>query len=29
MKIYVSDIEEPYKDIIIRHLGNSGTVDIL
>ena len=25
MKLYVSNIEEPYKDTIIGHLGNSGT----
>ena len=29
MKIYVSDMEELYKDTIIGHLGNSGTSDIL
>ena len=29
MKLYVSDIEESYKDTIIGHLGNSGTSDLL
>ena len=29
MKIYVSNIEESYKDTIIGHSGNSGTSDIL
>ena len=29
MKLYVSDIEESYKDTIIGHLGNSGTEDLL
>ena len=29
MKLYVSDIEEPYKYTIIGHLGNSGTEDLL
>ena len=29
MNIYVSDIEEAYKDTSIVHLVNSGTVDLL
>ena len=29
MNIYVSNIEEPYKDTIIGHLVNSGTADLL
>ena len=29
MKLYVSDIEESYKDTIIGNLGNSGTEDLL
>ena len=29
MNLYVSDIEESYKDTIISHLVNSGTVDLL
>ena len=29
MKLYVSDIEESYKDTIIGHMGNSGTEDSL
>ena len=29
MKLYVSDIEEPYKDTIIFHFGNLGTSDLL
>ena len=29
MNLYVSDIEEPYKDKIIGHLQNSGTSDLL
>ena len=29
MKIYVSDFDKSYKDTIIGHLGNSGTVDLL
>ena len=29
MKLYVSDIEELYKDTIINHLVNSDTVDLL
>ena len=29
MNLYVSDIEESYKDTIIGHLGNSGPSDLL
>ena len=29
MKLYVSDIEDSYKDTSIGHLGNSGTVYLL
>ena len=29
MKLYVSDIEESYKDTIVGHLINSGTEDLL
>ena len=29
IKVYVSDIQEPYKDTIIGHLVNSGTEDLL
>ena len=29
MKIYVSDIEESYKDTTIGHMINSGTADLL
>ena len=29
MKLYVSNIEESYKDTIIRNLVNSGTADLL
>ena len=29
MMLYVSNIEEAYKDIIIGHLENSGTEDLL
>ena len=28
-KLYVSDIEEYYKDTIFGHLGNSGTSDLI
>ena len=29
MKLYVSDIEESYKDTIVGNLGNSGASDLL
>ena len=29
MRIYVSDIQESYKDTMIGNLGNSGTADLL
>ena len=29
MKLYVSDIEESFKDTFIGHLGNSGTSDLV
>ena len=29
MKLYVSDIVQSYKDIIMGHLGNVGTEDLL
>ena len=28
MKLYVSNIEESYKDTLIGNLGNSGTLDL-